>query len=290
MFSRQERQSPNVNESIEQVWVPFKRQTPNLLTYVRKIYERRAFMHEFSLSQRRLEHMDTFFGQLWTVMSPLFMASVYYALIFVIQGGHQGAEFFVHLISGVFFFSFISTSARRCATSITGAGRLIMNAAFPRAILPLTETWTAFLQVLPAFIVLLILQFSILHKVGWQLLFAIPALFSAFIFAAGLGMVLATANVYFRDTVSILPYITRLWMYASPVLYVPETIFKMTDHDWLASLNPIFDTLRIWSGTIAGLQTFELQTWLVSFAWGIGMFIVGSLLFLSREGEFAVRI
>lgn len=247
-------------------------------------------MHEFSLSQRRLEHMDTFFGQLWTIMSPLFMAVVYYALIFIINGGHQGSAFFVHLISGVFFFSFISTTARRSATSITGAGRLIMNAAFPRAILPLTETWTAFLQVLPAFVVLLVLQFSILHNFGWQLLLAIPALFSAFIFATGLGMVLATANVYFRDTVAILPYITRLWMYASPVLYLPETVFKMTSHDWLLSLNPIFDTLRIWSGSIVQLQTFGWQTWAISFAWGIGMFIFGSLLFLSREGEFAVRI
>ena len=96
-------------------------------------------MSEYSKAQRHLEHQDTIFGQLWNVISPVFMAAVYYALVFVLQGGHKGPDYFVHLLAGVFFFNFISTAARRCAVSVTSSGRLIMNTAFPRAILPLTQ-------------------------------------------------------------------------------------------------------------------------------------------------------
>lgn len=277
-------------EPVESVWLPFHRRMPDLAAYARAIYARRSFMSEYSKSQRHLEHQDTFFGQLWNVLSPLFMAGVYYALVFVLQGGHHGPEFFVHLLAGVLFFNFISTAARRCAVSVTSSGRLIMNTAFPRAILPLTQVWTSLLQLGPSVAVLLIAQLALTKHLDWTALQAIPALLIAFAFATGLGLLLACSNVYFRDTVAVLPYVTRLWMYGSPVLYYAETIQKMTSHDWLLSLNPVFDTIQIWSGSIARGETFAAPTWLVSGAWALVTLVVGIRVFLSREGEFAVRL
>ena len=282
--------TPTPETPVENVWVPFDKSLPNISDYVRKIMQRRSFMYELASAKRHLEHRDTVFGQLWNIVSPLFMAGVYYLLIFVLQGGHKGPEFFVHLLAGVFFFNFISDSARRCATSITTSGRLIKNAAFPRAILPLTEAYTSLIDTLPSVAVLMIFRIALVHQFGWQLLQSLLALAIGFVFSIGLGLLLACANVYFRDTTAVLPYVTRLWMYASPVLYYPEAVKKLTSHDWLMSLNPLFDVINIWTGSIARLDTFSMTTWGVASAWAVFTFVCGVLVFLSREGEFAVRI
>jgi teichoic acid transport system permease protein len=165
-----------------------------------------------------------------------------------------------------------------------------MNAAFPRAILPLTEAYTSLIDTLPSVAVLMIFKLVLVHEFGWQMLQSLLALAIGFVFSIGLGLLLACANVYFRDTTAVLPYITRLWMYASPVLYYPNAVKNLTSHDWLMSLNPLFDIINIWTGSIARLDTFPITTWLIAIVWALFTFICGVLVFLSREGEFAVRI
>jgi teichoic acid transport system permease protein len=272
------------------VFKPFKAGFPNLPTYFSEIWLRRSFIHELSLAERRLEHQDTFFGKVWNVLSPIFMAAIYFLLVTVLQGGSKSPNFFIHLLAGVFIFSFISTNATRCAKSITSSGRLITNANFPRAIIPLTQTWSSFLQLIPALVILLLAQIVLGEGLAVSLLYAIPSLLIFLIFATGIGLLLATANVYFRDTSSALPYLNRVWTYASPVLYTADQVRQVTDHDWVVYLNPLFAPVEIWSGTFSNLQTFPLSMWMISIAWSVGFFLVGSAVFLFREGEFAVRV
>lgn len=273
-----------------QVFKPFVAGFPNLPEYLKQIWKRRSFIHELSVSERRLEHLDTVFGAVWTVLSPLLMAGIYYLLVMVLQGGHKPPNFLVHLLAGVFIFSFISTSAVRCARSITNSGRLITNATFPRAILPLTQTWTSFLQLLPALAILLIAEMFLGEGLSWTLLYSIPILFIIFIFTTGFGLITATLNVYFRDTSAALPYFNRIWTYASPVLYTADQVHNVTTHDSLIYANPLFAPLEIWSGTIAQLQTFPISLWLISLGWAVGFLALGAAVFLYREGEFAVRV
>ena len=272
------------------VFKPFKAGFPNLAEYLGQIWQRRTFIHELSLAQRRLEHLDTFFGKLWTVLSPMLMAGIYFLLVVVLQGGNKTPDFFVHLLAGVFIFSFISTSATRCARSITSSGRLITNATFPRAILPLTDTWSSYLQLMPALVILFIAEVTFGKGLSWTLLYAIPALLIFLIFATGFGLITATANVYFRDTSAALPYFNRVWTYASPVLYTADQVRQLSTHDSWMYLNPLFAPVEIWSGTISQLQTFPLHLWLISLGWAVGFLILGSAIFLYREGEFAVRV
>ena len=218
------------------------------------------------------------------------MAGIYFLLVIVLQGGNKTSDFLVHLLAGVFIFSFISTSASRCARSITNSGRLITNATFPRAILPLTDTWSSFLQLMPAIGILLLAEVTIGKGLSWTLLYAIPVLFLILVFATGFGLVTATANVYFRDTAAALPYFNRVWTYASPVLYTADQVRQLSVHDSWIYLNPLFAPIEIWSGTIAQHETFSLNLWLISIAWSFGMLFIGAAVFLYREGEFAVRV
>jgi len=117
---------------------------------------------------------------------------------------------------------------------------------------------------------------------------AIPALLLIFIFAAGLSALMASVQIYFRDTTQLLPYATRIWLYLSPVLYYADQM-----KPWMLKLeilNPLYPLLGIWSETLVEGTIPPLSWWLGSAAWAFGSLFIGVFFFMSREREFAVRI
>ena len=269
---------------------PFRAGMPNLRQYFIDIRDRKQFVLELSRAERAEEHLDTVFGQLWSVLSPLLSAGVYYLFIFVVQGGHQGTEFFLHLVAGIFIFELVSTAGTRGATSIVRAGALINNTSFPRVLLPLTDILTAFRDLLPAMFIYAIFHFALSAPVYLASLQAILALVLLVMFASGLAMFASTAQVYFRDTQALMPFVLRLTMFLSPVLYFPEQAKALLDGRLLAIFNPVFCMVQIFSGSLVRGDTFDLWTWVIAIFWATASFIGGFWFLVSREGEFAARI
>jgi teichoic acid transport system permease protein len=110
------------------------------------------------------------------------------------------------------------------------------------------------------------------------------------IFVIGLAMLAGTAQVYFRDTAALVPFVLRLIMFASPVLYYPEQAKSLLGGKFLALLNPIFCMIETFSGSIVRGNTFDIWTWLIAGTWAFTTLIVGFAFMVTREGEFAARL
>jgi teichoic acid transport system permease protein len=124
--------------------------------------------------------------------------------------------------------------------------------------------------------------------VTWQLLWAIPIVLILVLLAAGLSMILAAGQVYFRDLNNFLPYVLRIWLYTTPILYYADEVPHK--YQWVLDANPIGKLFTAWSDVIIEGVAPGVGGIAVGAAWGIGVFVVGSLFFLSRERDFAVRI
>ena len=269
---------------------PFRAGFPNLQHYFKDVWARREFVSELSRVDRENEHLDTFFGKLWSIISPLLSAAVYYMFIFVIQGAHQGPARFLHLMLGIFIFEFLSTAATRGSLSILGATGLINNTQFPRILLPLTQVLTSWRIFLPSLGVYAVFHAVLQQPITIYSLQAIPALMMIVIFSTGLAMFASTAQVYFRDTAALMPFILRLIMFASPVLYFPEQAKELLGGTFIAAVNPIFCMVEIFSGSIVRGDTFDIWTWLIATTWAIVTFVTGFAFLVTREGEFAARL
>jgi teichoic acid transport system permease protein len=283
-------ENSSVSETESRIIRPFRAGVPNLRQYFIDIRNRKEFVLELSRAERAEEHLDTVFGQLWSVLSPLLSAGVYYLFIFVVQGGHQGNEFFLHLVAGIFIFELVSTAGARGATSIVRAGALINNTSFPRVLLPLTDILTAFRVFLPAMFIYAIFHFALSAPFYLASLQAILALILLVMFASGLAMFASTAQVYFRDTQALMPFVLRLTMFLSPVLYFPEQAKALLDGRLLAIFNPVFCMVQIFSGSLVRGDTFDLWTWVIAIFWATASLVGGFWFLVSREGEFAARI
>jgi teichoic acid transport system permease protein len=281
---------PEENEftSERHVYEPHKIGIPPLGPYVRELWRRREFAREMSRTNLRAQHFNTVFGQLWLVLNPLMLAGVYFLLVYILRSGSRGVDFFAHLLAGLFAYYFISDSIRLSVKSVTGGGRLILNTAFPRALLPLSGVITGFLRFLPTLVIYIPVHVIAGLPFGAHLLWVIPLIGLMFVLAAGAAMLVSALQVYFRDVKNFLPYFLRVWLYASPVLYyaheVPEGI------KWILAVNPLGGLLTAWSDVIVGGMNPEVESLALAAAWALGVFVAGGLFFVSREREFAVRL
>ena len=171
---------------------------------------------------------------------------------------------------------------------MTGGGRLILNTAFPRVMLPGASVLTAFKRFLPTMLVFAPVYLAAGPTPGPELLWLIPVFVLFAILASGISMLVAAGQVYFRDLKNFLNYALRIWLYASPILYYASEIPDR--YHFLLVLNPIAPLLAAWSDILDEGIAPAPGDLALGAAWGIVLFVAGALFFLSREREFAVRL
>src|SRR4051794_37733468 len=272
----------------QHVYEPHRVGLPPLGPYVRELWRRREFAFELSRTKLRAQHFDTAFGQLWLVLNPLLLALVYFILVDILRSGHRPPGFFAHLVAGIFSYYFVSGAVREAVKSVTGGGKLVLNTAFPRTLLPLSTVITAFKRFVPTFVIYIPIHLISGRPVGLVDLWIVPIVAMLALVAAGLAMFVAALQVYFRDVKNFLPYVLRIWLYASPVLYFAN---EVPHHwEWLLAVNPIGALLTGWSDVLHAGQAPSATDLGLGLAWGVVLFVAGALFFMSREREFAVRL
>ena len=270
------------------VYEPHRIGLPPLRPYLRELWRRRQFAREMARTNLRALHFDTALGQLWLILHPLLLTLVYFLLVDILRHGTRGPTFFAHLMAGLFAFHFFSQAVIQGAKSVVGGGRLILNTAFPRTLLPISSVITAFMRFLPTLGVYAVVHVLTGLSIGPHLLWAIPIVVVLTVFSAGVTMLVAAVQVYFRDLSNFLPYLMRIWLYGSPVLYyyveVPHRFH------WIIDANPLTPMLASWSDVLnRGLSpSLSMMAW--SLVWAVGALVVGGAFFISREREFAVRL
>ena len=270
-----------------QVYEPFRAGLPPLGRYWKSLWARRTFISQYSKSELREQHFDSVFGQLWLILNPLLLSAVYFLLI-VIIGGSSDSTRYGHLTATLFLFYLVSNSLTGGVKSVTAGQRLILNTAFPRIMLPISATIIALFKFLPTLFVFLVLRTIIGLPFGWEMLWAIPIFFIGLLFSLGVAITISCVNVYFRDITSFLPYLTRTLLYLSPILYEASSLSPTLRT--LEIFNPLFPILDSWSQAVVHSQVPSTSSMLQGLAWALGVFLVGTYFFLSREREFAVRL
>ena len=270
-----------------EVFLPFKGGLPPLGKYMRQLYSRRQFMAAFARSELRRQNYGSAFGQIWLILNPLLLSAVYFLLIVIISG-HANKARYGHLTATLFIFYMVTDAIIVGAKSITSGGRLVLNSAFPRLMLPISAAVVSLFKFLPTLFVLLLFHALLGLPFSWAMLWAIPVIAIFFFFAMGCAIFFACVNVYFRDAQNFIPYLTRTLLYLSPVLY--EASALKSNLNFLKTVNPMYPLLDMWSTIMVHAQLPSLHELYQGLLWTMLVILVSTYIFLSREREFAVRI
>lgn len=263
---------------------------PPVKPYLAETFTHLQFAYEKARLDLKAAHRDTWFGRLWNILNPMLLGLVYWLLVVVIfkGGGDSPMRVLAQILGGLFLFSLPSGALSLGARSIVGGGTFVLNTRIPRLILPIGALISATLNFLPSLGVYAIIHVIAGFPIGLQLLWMVPIVILLGVISLGLATAFATLNVYFRDVASFLPYVTRIWMYLTPIIYlytfIPER-FR-----WGIVANPIGGVFTSWQQVAIEGTTPSVEFIGSAAVWALVLLAGGFYLFLRREREFAVRI
>ena len=256
--------------------------------YVRDLWARREFAWFLATSNLKARNATTALGIVWWVLNPLLLSGVYFLVFGIIfSGGRRGnPEYLAYLMSGMFGYRFTSSVITRASNTIVNNSKLIVNMRFPRLLLPLSsviESGIGFLVSIVAFFAIIIPITG--NWPGWSLLYFAPIFFLHIFFSLGLGALAARLAVPFRDVSNLIPYLLRIWLYISPIIWTVEQLEEVPA--WVEpvmNLNPMHHILLAYRTALLGWEFNAVH--LAGTAIAAAVFLVlGAISFMRFEGK-----
>ena len=282
-------ESPREYSDVEYVFGPHDHSLPDLRHYVRDVWDRRAFMVANARAELKGPYAGTVLGEAWQVLDPLFQAMIYMFLFTAIRG-KGGSDYFLMVVSGVFFFNFTMVGLGEGGRAIQKSKGLVLNSTFPLATLPLSFLYGGFLELLPTLGVYAVLHLLFGGAIGAGL-FALPLLFLLQVaITVGLMLIFATLTVYVRDMMNLLEYVLRVLMFITPVIYPASELEKLPSIlTTVLHFNPLFTLFASYQAVLGGGVPTAGNV-AQSMVWALVLPVIGFRFFVSRERGFALRL
>lgn len=168
----------------------------------------------------KLRYQGSMIGMAWSVLKPLMLFAVMY-VVFVrfLRFGGNIPHFAVSLLLAQTLWSFFQETTSQGMHAIVGRGDLLRKLNFPKYIVVVSSSVSAFINL--ALSLAVVLVFMVINGVEFRptiLLFPLVVM-QLYIFALGFAFILATMYVKFRDIGHIWDVIMQAWFYATPIIY-----------------------------------------------------------------------
>jgi lipopolysaccharide transport system permease protein len=194
-----------------------------------------------------VRYRQTLLGIAWVVLQPLLTAGVFTLVFHRVAGVETSGEvpYFLLAYWGTTCFTAFSQCMSRSATSLVNNAALVEKVYFPRLLLPLSAVGAVALDTAVAAVIGLVL--TAVAGVAWHSsLVALPViLLAALLLGLALGVLCAPLIVRYRDVGYVLPLLTQLLLYLSPVGYTAATVPPDLRGLYLANpMAPLIETTR----------------------------------------------
>jgi ABC-2 type transport system permease protein len=181
----------------------------------------------------RVKYKASTLGILWSYLYPLAMVAVYTLVFSVLWRAVNVPHYPLFILSGLAVWTFFQAATQVASGSIIANANLIRSVRFPREVIPASVVLAQAIASLVMFAVLVPTSLILIPGVGVSMLLAIP-MFAAFLcLALGIGWLVATATVFFRDVEHLVAVLFLPWFFLTPVLYALDTLPRAAEHRWL---------------------------------------------------------
>jgi len=169
-------------------------------------------------------YLGTQFGFFWAVAQPLALILIY-TLVFsqimkpVLPDHNSKFAYSIYLCAGILIWQLFSDLLTRSVGIFVHNAGLLKKVNLPKLALPIVVT----LSGLSNFAVIVILFMGFLLVVGafpaGAILAMVPVLLLVVAFALGLGVLLGTINVFYRDVEQSTTMLLQFWFWLTPIVY-----------------------------------------------------------------------
>ena len=247
----------------------------------------RNLLAELIKKDIKLKYRSSYLGIIWTLLEPLLTMAV---LTLVFSGflGKGTRDFPVYILTGRLMYSFFSNGTKAALKSVRANASMIKKVYVPKYMYPFSSVLSGYVIFLISMIVLAIVAISRGVYPTWQLVWVFVPLFQILLLTAGVGMLLSTMAVFFRDVEYLWGVALMLLMYASAIFYQAETMVT-ANNAWIFKLNPLYAVIVNFRNAVFGMPMDMYAMWYATLFGGVSL-LLGVFVFYKKQDKFILYL
>lgn len=253
---------------------------------LKELWEYRELLYFLIWRDVKVRYKQTVLGAAWAIIQPFF-TMVVFSLFFgrLAKVPSDGIPYPIFTYAALVPWTFFANGLNQASNSLVNSANLIKKVYFPRLAIPIATVLSGIVDFVLAFITLIGMMvyfgFVPTTNVFWLPLLLLLAL----IISLGVSLWLSAMNVQFRDVRYIIPFLTQLWLFATPIAY-PSSLLS---EPWrtIYGLNPMVGVVEGFRWALLNTDTAPGPMIIVSSFITMLLLISGALYFRRLEKSFA---
>lgn len=253
---------------------------------LRELWEYKELLYFLIWRDIKVRYKQTVLGAAWAIIQPFF-TMVVFSLFFgkLAKMPSDGIPYPIFSYAALVPWAFFSNGLGRASNSLVSGAHLIKKVYFPRLCLPIASVLSGVIDFVLAFLILMGMVFYYGIVPTANVIWLPFLLLLSFCTSLGIALWLSAMNVQFRDVQYITPFLTQLWLFATPIVY-PSSLLPEHWRTFYA-INPMVGVVEGFRWALLGTNTAPGPIIIVSSLVALSLLISGALYFRRMEKTFA---
>lgn len=251
-----------------------------------EIWEFRELLFFLVWRDVKVRYKQTALGVSWAIIQPV-MTMLVFSIFFgkLAKLSSDGVPYPIFSFAALVPWTLFSNGLTQATNSIVANSNLIKKVYFPRLIIPMATVFGGLVDFVLAFsvLILMMLFYGIAPTINivWLPVFLVITMIASL----AVSLWLSALNVEYRDVKYVIPFITQVWLFATPIAYSSTLL----EEPWrtLYGLNPMVGVVEGFRWALLGTATEP--GWMVAFsaAAAFALLVSGTFYFRRMEKTFA---
>lgn len=257
---------------------------------MRNLVERRSLL--FQLVRRDFEQrfVGSAMGWIWGLIHPLVLLASWVFIFQVclhetVPEGEVTHNYPLFLFAGMLPWMLFTETLTRSATSLLEQANLITKTVFPAEMIPVAVFLSSLASHLLALTLMIVMVAVYLNQISVFLVLLPVYILVLGLLAVGLGWIVASLQVYLRDTSQMLTVVLTFWFWLTPIFLAASQFPKPARP--LLAVNPFYYMVRGYRVLLLSSRLPDFRDLAVVGAFGAAAFIAGGLFFRHMKRGFA---
>ncbi|MDI9435996.1 MAG: ABC transporter permease [Euryarchaeota archaeon] len=247
----------------------------------------RYLLNELVKRDIKLKYRRSVLGIFWSFLEPL-LSMIVLTIIFSTLFKRNIANFPVYYLIGMLTYQFFAGGTKAAMLSMVSNAYILKTIYIPKYLYSLAATLSNFVTYLLSLIILFMVMAVTDVNFTMYIIFASLPILALLLLTIGVGLIMATINVFFRDMQHLYGVFLMLLMWLTPIFYPPEIV--PTSFRFVQTYNPLFAIITCCRSSFLYGTLYDINILLFAIGSGITAIVVGIILFYKSQDKFILHV
>lgn len=266
--------------------------------YFKNLWKYRFLLVEIVRKNVKLQYRNSVLGMFWTFLQPL-MTTLVLVLVFggIFGKSNEGIVCYpIYLLCGRLLYEFFTQSTKRAMRSIRNSASVIKKVYVPKYIYPISNVLSNFvtfaisLSVLVVMMAYYMLFTDVAIHITPYILLSIVPIILLLVLSTGVGLILSTLNVFFKDIEYLYEVFCMLLFYATPIFYKVDALGANKYVQLGLMANPLYSIVSMFRSCVLFGEMWNWNHFFYASVFSLAMLGIGALVFYKKQDKFILHI